>query len=419
MSTSPPRPTDLQPRAAGTLLFVAVLLVAANLRMTITGVGPLLDEIGTNEGISPAMLGLLGALPLIAWGCVSPFSHWLSARFGMTNTVSWSLVAFAAGTVWRSLPGTQANLWLGTVLIGIGIAVANVLMPAVIKRDFPGRVPLLMGLYTALLGGMAAVGAGVAVPISQLPLASGEPAGWRVALVAMGAPIPIALVVWIIANRRRTTLMAAAAQHSQAPAAATAPSTGVARRIWRDPVAWQVSLYMGAQSTIFYTLASWYAPYEIANGVSAAMAGAELMIFQALGIAGSLLLPLAGRSLRLRRWLPALLPMIGLFAWFGIPLAPQAMFAWIVIGGLTGGAQLTMSMTLMATRARTADHSTALSGMAQAVGYIVAAIGPLFFGVILGATGGWVAPFALIWIAAGTQLVIGLMVGRPRFILDR
>ncbi|NLB47081.1 MAG: MFS transporter [Microbacteriaceae bacterium] len=133
-------------------------------------------------------------------------------------------------------------------------------------------------------------------------------------------------------------------------------------------MAWQVSLYMGAQSTIFYTLASWYAPYEIANGVSAAMAGAELMIFQALGIAGSLLLPLAGRSLRLRRWLPALLPMIGLFAWFGIPLAPQAMFAWIVIGGLTGGAQLTMSMTLMATRARTADHSTALSGMAQAVG---------------------------------------------------
>lgn len=417
----------MQARAAGALLFVAVLLVAANLRMTITAVGPLLDEIGSDQGISPAMLGLLGALPLIAWGCISPFSHWLSARFGMTNVVSWSLVTFAVGTVWRSLPGAQANLWLGTAIIGIGIAVANVLMPAVIKRDFPARVALLMGLYTALLGGMAAVGAGVAVPISHLQLASGESAGWRVALVAMGAPIPIALVVWTIANRRRTRLIAATAASaaenrvpSQRSSSSAPPqSAGVGRRIWRDPVAWQVSLYMGSQSTIFYTLASWYAPYEISNGVSPAMAGAKLMTFQVLGLVGSLLLPLAGRKLRLRRWLPALLPTIGLIAWFGIPLAPQAMFAWIVIGGLIGGAQLTMSMTLMATRARTADHSTALSGMAQAVGYIVAAIGPLFFGVILGATGSWVAPFALIWIAAGTQLVIGLLVGRPRFILDR
>ncbi len=400
-------------------MVVAIALVAANLRMTITAVGPLLDEIGADEGISPGLLGLLGALPLIFWGLVSPISHWLSSRLGMTAAVSWALVLFGVGTLWRSLPGHDANLWLGTVLIGSGLAVANVLMPAVIKRDFPARVPLLMGVYTALLGGTGAIGAGIAVPIAELSLVSGEAAGWRIALVAMGAPIPLALVVWIIANRRSKAGLAGRQRRGQSPAAQHSPLGSVGTRIWRDGLAWQVSLYMGSQSAIFYTMASWFAPYQIANGVPAASAGAQLMTFQIIGIAGSLLLPVFGRGIRLRRWLPALLPMIGFLAWIGIPLAPGAMFAWLVIGGLIGGAQLTMSLTLMAMRARTSEHATALSGMAQAIGYIVAAFGPLLFGVILGSTGNWVAPFALIWIAAATQLVIGVSVGRPRFILER
>ena len=149
---------DLRPpsRHAGILLFVAVCLVAANLRMTITAVGPLLDEIAADRGVSPAALGLLGSLPLITWGLVSPLAHGLSARLGMTRAVSWALVALAAGTAWRSLPGTEANLWLGTALIGVGLGFANALLPAVIKRDFPARVPLLMGVYTALLGGTGA-----------------------------------------------------------------------------------------------------------------------------------------------------------------------------------------------------------------------------------------------------------------------
>ncbi len=400
--------------SAGALMLVAVALVAANLRMTITAVGPLLEQIGADEGISPAALGMLGALPLVFWGLVSPASHWLSARLGMSTAVSWALVVFAGGTLWRSLPGNDVNLWVGTALIGCGLAVANVLMPAIIKRDFPGRVPLLMGLYTALLSGMAALGAGVAVPLSELPLAGGDPAGWRFALVAMGAPIPIALGVWIAAGRRRARVGAAGDRRG-----VHAPIGTAGRRVWGDPLAWQVSLYMGAQSAIFYTLASWFAPYQISNGLPAATAGAELMVFQAIGLAGSLGLPFVARNARVRRWMPALLPAAGLVAWVGIPLAPQAMPAWILIGGLVGGASLTVSLTLMAERARTSEQATALSGMAQALGYLIAAAGPLLFGVLLGATGGWVPPFALIWVAAATQLVLGLSVGRARFILER
>src|SRR5690606_31135838 len=141
-----------------------------------TGVGPLLEEIAADQGVEVAVLGALASLPLLAWGLFSPLAHGLSMRLGMSQTVSWSLVVLALGTVWRSMPGAPANLWLGTALTGIALAIGNVLMPAVIKRDFGARVPLVMGLYTALLGGVGALGSGVVVPISQTTV-GGEPLG--------------------------------------------------------------------------------------------------------------------------------------------------------------------------------------------------------------------------------------------------
>lgn len=402
---------------AGALLIVAVCLVAANLRMTITAVGPLLDEIGTDRGISPAALGLLGSLPLLTWGLVSPLAHGLSARFGMSRAVAASLVVLAIGTVWRSLPGTEANLWTGTAFIGVGLAVANALLPAVIKRDFPGRVPLMMGVYTGLLGGAGAIGAGFAAPLADFTV-GGERLGWPWALALMGAPIPIALVVWIIATRTgRSAPPGALPDRADAPAAAA--GTGAGTRIWRDPLAWQVALYMGTQSAIFYSLSSWLAPYEISLGRSAVVAGGMVMAFQVIGIVGSMTLPLLTRGPRSKRWWPGLLPLGTLIALLGMALWPGAMIAWLVIGGLAGGGSLTMAMTLMAMRARTAGHSAALSGMSQSLGYLIAAAGPVAFGALLGASGGWIAPFALISAVAVVQIGLGVSVGRPRFVLDR
>ena len=123
-------PAERRPWA---LLFVAVCLVAVNLRMTITGVGPLLEQIAAEQRVSPATLGALASVPLLAWGLFSPLAQGLSARLGLSRAVSGSLVVLALGTVWRSLPGPSANLWLGTALIGFGLAIGNVLMPAVIK----------------------------------------------------------------------------------------------------------------------------------------------------------------------------------------------------------------------------------------------------------------------------------------------
>ena len=176
---------------------------------------------------------------------------------------------------------------------------------------------------------------------------------------------------------------------------------------------------MGSQSVVFYTISGWFASSQIAHGLSATAAGAQIMMDQLIGIGGSLLLPLLARDLRVRRWLPALIPAFGLIAWVGIPLAPAAMPLWIVMAGLTAGASLTISLTLMAMRSRTSEQASALSGMAQAVGYLVAAAGPLLFGVLLGATGNWILSFSIIWLAGIAQLLLGVSVGRPRFVLER
>lgn len=394
------------------LLFVAIALVAVNMRMTITGVGALLDQIAADQGVPTAALGALGSIPLLAWAAFSPTAHWLSARVGLSNAVSISLVVMAAGTVWRSVPGSPLNLWLGTALIGMGLAISNVLMPAVIKRDFPGRLALVMGVYTALLSGMGAVVTGIVVPLSHVSAGDGE-LGWRIALLLTGAPLPLALLVWIWAHgiRRDPT-----GSDPATPAYVGNRSAG--RRIWGDRLAWMVSLYMGVQSVLFYTLLIWFVPYQTSLGRSPVAAGIEFMIFQLFGVVGSMLVPLLSRG-RLRRWLPAAVPLIGLVAWIGLLVAPAANAVWIVTGGAATGALLVIALMLTAQRARTQSHATALSGMAQSLGYTIAAVGPIVFGWLYGLTGTWLPSFALMWAIGILLALLGLPVGRPRYVLDR
>lgn len=392
-------------------LFIAVCLVAVNLRMTITGVGPLLDQIADDQGISPAALGALGSVPLLAWAIFSPFAHALSARFGMAQAVSFSLILLIAGTIWRSVDGSPANLWVGTAITGAGLAIANVLIPAVIKRDFPGRMGLVMGIYSALLGGLGAVAAGIVVPISQTEL-GGDPLGWRIALLLTGCLLPVALVVWIGATRSGRS-------RSEAPVSSTVDVDRTAgRRVWGDSVAWLVSLYMGAQSTAFYVLSTWLPVYLVSLGASPSIAGVSLMAFQFLGIAGSLLVPLFSRG-RLERWMPALVPALGTIAWVGFVAAPGLVALWIFIAGIVGGALLTTALTLMASRTRTHSDSSAVSGMAQSVGYGLAALGPITFGALYGASEGWTLPFSVLWVSAAFMIAVGIAVGRPRLVFSK
>ncbi|MHA6668438.1 MFS transporter [Homoserinimonas sp. A447] len=396
---SDPRPT--------VFLFLAVCVIAANMRATITGIGPLLEQISVGLGTDMATLGLLVAVPLIAWALVSPFAHDLSQRFGLSRVILWSLLILALGTIWRSVAGPAANVWIGTVLIGVALAIANVLMPAVVKQGFPGRVPAVMAIYTALLGGVGAIASGVVVPISHVDV-GGQTWGWRTALVATGILLPLAVVLWAWASRR----------------GGENPKTGLTsgRRqrtgIWSDALAWQIAVYTGLQSSAFYMLVTWLATLSTSVGRSETVAGFDVMMFQIMSVVGALAVPfiLRGRAIR---WVPIFLPTLAIIGTLGFILAPHGLLIWACLSGLSSGSSLGMTLTLMAQRARTQALASALSGMAQSIGYVIAAMGPFAFGWLLSLSGGWSAPLLLLLAALLGQAGVGWFVGRERYVLER
>ncbi|OJW02577.1 MAG: MFS transporter [Microbacterium sp. 67-17] len=387
-------------------LVVAVCLVAINMRPTITSVGPLLEQIGADTGLGPSALGLLASIPLATWALVSPFASGLSQRFGMNRVVLWSLALLTVGTVVRSAPGPVASLWIGTAVIGVALAVANVLMPAVIKREFPSRVPLMMAVYTALLGGAGAVASGVAVPVAEWGAGVTGADGWRLSLVITGGILlPVAIVAWLVAMRGRRER------------AAGAGAAGQSRGIWKDSTAWVVAAYMGFQSATFYILVTWLATIAVSTGRSAVTAGIDVMVYQIGALAGAIAVPVVLRG-GAARWVPATLPVIGLVGLVGLIAAPDAILAWVLVLGPASGASLGVSLTLMAQRARDHHGATALSGMAQSVGYLMAAAGPVLFGSLHSATEGWLLPLVLVVAILVGQSLSGLAAGRERYVLE-
>lgn len=386
------------------LAIVALCLVAVMMRPAISAVGPLIDRMSADTGIPLALLGALSTIVLITWAVVSPFAHGIGRRLGLGGAVLAALGLLAVGLIVRSLPGSSVWLWVGTGLIGIALAIGNVLMPAVIKRDFPLRVPMMMGVYSALLGGAGAVASGLAVPLAEL--SGGDiGTGWRMSLLLTGgAVLPLAMITWWLASRRSVRV----------PTVGRAPRLG----IWRDPVAWLVAGYMGVQSTSFYVLVTWLASVSLSTGRSAAIAGVDVMVYQLFSLVGALALPLAMRG-RGERIAPALLPALGISGIAGLMIWPGTIGFWVVPLGLFSGASLGISLTLMAQRARDHSTSSALSGMSQSVGYAIAAIGPVLFGAMHAATGSWTVPLTILLVAMTLQAVIGVFAARDRFVLER
>jgi len=405
-STSRTAPTEPSRTASVAMLLAAVCLVAMNMRPAITGLGPLLDQIGADTGMSVSALGILAAVPLVAWALFSPLAHDLSRRFGQPRVLLTSLLVLLIGTFVRSIPGPVVSLWIGTAIIGMGIAIINVLMPAVVKREFAGHVPAVTATYTALLAGLGAVSSGVVVPISHIDV-GGDPAGWRFALLVTGAALlPFAIAAWWWAHP--------GSGRAHARTSAPRGRTG----IWSDPVAWLVAGYMGLQASMFYMFVTWLAPLSMSIGRSEVVAGIDVMVYQLFSLAGSLLLPLVLRG-GLERWAPALIPSLAILGVAGLMIAPDGVLVWGSLIGLTGGATLAMSLTLMAQRARDHDTSAALSGMSQSVGYVIAALGPIAFGALHSLTGGWIASLALVLAVLLALTVVGLFAGRDRSVLER
>ena len=386
-------------RTAQAVKLATILVIAANLRPTITAYGSVVGLIGTDTGLRPAALGVLGAIPLLAFAVVSPVVHQLSRRIGPDRAVLVATAVLILGTVLRSLPGPTVSLWLGTVILGAAIAVANVTVPVIVRRDFAHEVPRVTGLYSAVLGITAAFASGLTLPIAQRT-------GWRVAIGVWGALSVLALVGWL--GRLRLDPPPPLSRVRTRPRSADAS-------MWTSAVAWQVTALMATQAMSFYLLVTWLPTIEISLGFDPVTAGWHSFVYQVSGIVAGLAVTTLMRGRRDHRAVGVGISLALVVAITGLLLVPGLSPLWLVLAGTSGGSSLVLALTLVGERARTSDDASRLSGMAQSIGYLLAAAGPIGAGLLFDATGSWTPALVAVIIIGATQLLVALFAGRDRF----
>jgi CP family cyanate transporter-like MFS transporter len=397
MKGSEPRPLPANLAPYGRLFpLFAVAAVAFALRGPITSVGPLLAELRTDLGLGTAAFALLPALPVLCFGLVAPFAPAVAVRMGLHRGVLAGLIAAVAGLVLRSA-GTP-GLFAGTLLLGAGIAVVNVLLPAVVKADFPDRLPLGTALTTSALALSASLGAGLAEPLRA---GTGSPVS---SLTLWLLPAVAGLLMWLPLTRGERGQQ----QERRGQGAL---------RLMRDRTALAVTIFFGLQALAFYTMLAWLPSVLTAAGVPVADAGAMLAVAAFTGAPMAFIVPrLAARRAEQGSWVlvvaaPSVLGLVGLL------LAPgSAPWIWSILLGLGTGGAFPLALTLVVLRSRDAAQAARLSAAAQGLGYLLASTGPFFIGVLHATTGTWTPSLAVLLALLFVQVLVGRSAARNRLV---
>ncbi|WP_280564747.1 MFS transporter [Chromohalobacter sp. 48-RD10] len=386
----------------GVLTLVALLLVALNLRPALTSVAPVLGSIGEALALSPSLQGILTTLPVLFLGLAAPLAPRMVRRIGPERSVFAALLVLAVALLVRPYIGT-AGLFLGTAVAGGCIGVIGVLLPGIVKRDFPRRVSIMTGLYTVALNLGASAAAGTTEPLRQLLDDAWQGAAqgpWQGSLAFWLLPAVIAALFWLPQLK------------------GTKPTRVPARRgarLRHDPLAWQVSLFMGLQSSLAYIVFGWLPTILQDRGLTAVTAGLALSVSILLQVTTAILAPWISSRMRDQRTVligVMTLTLTGLLSCLYAPI--ESIWLWIVVLGLGQGGTFSMALTLLALRAPDATTAASLSAMAQGIGYTLAALGPLLIGVLHDWSGGWNVVGFLVSAIGLTALVMALGAGRDR-----
>jgi MFS transporter, CP family, cyanate transporter len=383
---------------ASVLLAVAMFLLASNLRPAAAAVGPLINRIRADTGLSATGAGLLTTLPVLCFGALAPLAPALARRVGERTTAALALIVLLVGLLVRLVPGL-GFLFFGTALAGAAIAVGNVLLPVLVRGNFSDRIGPLTSMYTTALVGFAALAAGISVPVAD---AFGG--GWRPGLAIWAVPAAIALVVWAPQLARRRP----------AEPAPAGERPGV-RPLLRDPVAWAVTLFFAFQSAGFYATLAWLPSVFHSHGVSTSDAGFLLSLALIVGLLPALTVPsLATRSPDQRRLMLVCVALIAA-GWLGILLAPTgAPYLWVVLLGIGQNACFPLALTMIVLRGGTVTSTAGLSTLVQTVGYLLAAVAPLAIGAVHDLSGSWTPALIVLMALLVPQTIIGLAAAQNR-----
>lgn len=374
------------------LLLLGLVLVALNLRPALSSMAPVLGQVSEGLGLNASQAGLLTTLPVLCLGLFAPLAPVLARRFGSERVILGILVTLALGLVVRSTFGA-VGVFLGSLMAGASIGIIGVLLPGIVKRDFPQHAGTLTGVYTMALCLGAAMAAGATVPLAQHFDGS-----WALGLGFWVLPALLAMLVWLPQARQGHGLHRVAYR---------------VRGLWRDPLAWQVTLYMGLQSSLAYIVFGWLPSILIGRGLSPTEAGLVLsgsVIVQLISSLSAPWLATRGKDQRLAIVLVMSGTLAGLFGCLYAPLS--GLWGWAIVLGLGQGGTFALALTLIVLRSKDAHVAANLSSMAQGVGYTLASMGPFAVGLVHDLTGGWTALgwiFAVLGVGA---VVFGLGAGR-------
>jgi CP family cyanate transporter-like MFS transporter len=376
---------------------LGILFLALILRSPVVAISPLLHQIQADLGLSAGEAGMLTTLPVACFGLFSPLAPLLARRIGIELTLFLAIATITAGFAVRLVPSTAA-LFAGTLIAGVAIAIGNVLVPALIKRDFPRNGGTMTSAYVVALTLGPSLAAGLTIPIQRH-----FGWDWRAALFVWIA-VPIAtLIVWL--PQLRTVHRIDTGPHISFGA------------MLRSPLAWYVTLFMGFQSLGFYTTIAWLPSFFIAHGVEAAAAGGLLSLANVVSLPVVLIVPLLAARMRDQVplvWAMGACYLVGLGGLLLDPV-PLAVF-WVIVLGAAQASTISLAISFIMARSPDGAHAAQLSSMSQGIGYTMAAFGPFLFGLLRDVSGGYAVPMIALICTIVPLIAVGIRAAQPVFV---
>lgn len=378
------------------LLLLGIIMIATNLRAPITSVGPLVGTITNSLNLTGAQAGLITTLPLIAFAIISPIAPKLARKFGTETTILGALILIILGLSIRYLPSIS-TLFLGTAILGCGIAVGNVLIPSIVKQEFQNQSGLVTGIYSVSMNLTGAIASGVSIPLI-------EKLGWtwNQAFSLWIILAALALLAWLLQLKNKKAT----------------PEVNVVdtnNSIWHSSLAWSVSLFMGIQSFIFYVLVAWLPEMLISQGIPSSKSGGMLSLLQLTLLPTTFIIPIIAEKRPNQKSLVVISFTLFTLGISGLMFSSLAVISLSIIAiGIAGGIAFSLSMMFFNLRTSTPKEAADLSGMAQSIGYILAAVGPFLFGLLHDLTNNWQSSLFLLIGMTIILLFVGLNAGSSK-----
>ncbi|SER36750.1 MFS transporter, CP family, cyanate transporter [Gracilibacillus ureilyticus] len=383
------------------IFITGIIVLAFNLRPAITSVGPIIGIIRDELNLDNWNVGLITSLPLLAFAFMSPIAPRIANRAGNERALLYGLIILLSGIVIRSA-GPIIFLYIGTTLAGVGIAIINVILPSLIKGSFPAKIGLMTGLYTTSMSIFAAFGSGLSVPLTV-----NYGLGWKLSLASWSIITVIGIIIWLIAIKNSP------AQHE---VKLYEPS---GKKLIRSGIAWQVTLFMGLQSFLFYVTISWLAEILKAKGYDVATAGWFVAYMQLISLPATFLTPIIAGKLKDQKPVVYGFGLCALIGYTGLFFNPSIIITtvWVTLIGIALGASISLALALLGLRTENARQAGELSGMAQSFGYLLASAGPIFIGFLFDLSGKWNSSILIILMMTIVMIIFGIGASRNKYVL--